>query len=73
MNKKERYYNTNNKNYYSDTPGFWQYEEKSNIIEQETNLISPSIGTRQKHKLNYLNIFIRIIIQYQLKINYKRN
>lgn len=51
MNKKERYYNTDNKNYYSDTPGFWQYEEKSNIIERETNLISSSIGTRQKTQI----------------------
>lgn len=51
MNKKERYHNTDNKNYYSDTPGFWQYEKKSNIIEQETNLISPSIGTRQKTQI----------------------
>lgn len=48
MNKKNRYHNTDNKNYYCDTPGFWQYEEKSNIIEQETKLITPSIGTRQK-------------------------
>ena len=51
MNKKERYHNTDNKNYYCDTPGFWQYEEKSNIIEQETNLISPGIGTRQKTQI----------------------
>jgi hypothetical protein len=51
MNKKERYYNTDKKNYYCDTPGFWQYEEKSNIIEQETNLITPNIGTRQKTQI----------------------
>lgn len=51
MNKKERYHNTDNKNYYCDTPGFWQYEEKSNIIEQESNLISPGIGTRQKTQI----------------------
>ena len=51
MNKKERYHNTDNKNYYCDTPGFWQYEEKSNIIEQETNIITPNIGTRQKTQI----------------------
>lgn len=51
MNKKERYYNTDKKNYYCDTPGFWQYEEKSNIIEQESNLITPNIGTRQKTQI----------------------
>ena len=51
MNKKERYHNTDNKNYYCDTPGFWKYEEKSNIIEQETNIITPNIGTRQKTQI----------------------
>ena len=28
MNKKERYYNTDNKNYYYDTTKFLQYEKK---------------------------------------------
>jgi hypothetical protein len=51
MNKKERYHNTDKKNYYCDTPGFWQYEKKWDVIDAETNLITPGVGTRQKTQI----------------------
>jgi len=51
MNKKERYNNTDNKDYYCDTPGFWQYEKKWNVIEDESKLMTPGVGTRHKSQI----------------------
>lgn len=51
MNKKERFHNTDNTNYRYDTPGFWQYDEKCNIIELENDLITRDIRTRQKTQI----------------------
>jgi hypothetical protein len=35
MNKKVRFSNDENKKFSYDNPGFWNYEEKSNIIDDE--------------------------------------
>lgn len=49
--KKERFVDTKDKNYYCDTPGFWQYEKKWDVIDAETNLKTPGVGTKQKTKV----------------------
>lgn len=51
LNKKERFFNTDNKNYFCDTPGFWKYEKKWDVIDAESNLITPGVGTRQKTQI----------------------
>jgi hypothetical protein len=51
MNKKERYHNTDKKNYYCDTPGFWQYDKKWDVIDDESKLITPGVGTRHKSQI----------------------
>jgi hypothetical protein len=51
MNKKVRFENTEKKDFYCDTPGFWKYEKKWDVIQDETNLITPGVGTRQKTQI----------------------
>ena len=48
--KKERYRDTNDTKVYCDSPGFWQYEKKWDVIDAESNLKTPGVGT--KHKTN---------------------
>ena len=77
MNKKERYRDTDKNNYHYDTPGFWQYEKKSNIIELENDLITRDIGTRQKTQIQLSEIIhpnnydISIQNNSQTKLNEK--
>ena len=54
MNKKVRFSNDEKKKFSYDNPGFWNYDEKSNIIDAESNLIKSSIGTRQKTKVEMI-------------------
>lgn len=49
--KKQRFIKTDKKDYFCDTPGFWNYGKKQNVIDEETNLITPGVGTRQKTKV----------------------
>jgi hypothetical protein len=51
FNKKEKFVNEQKKNFYCDTPGFWEYEKKWDVIDAESNLISPGVGTRAKTKV----------------------
>lgn len=48
--KKERYRDTTDTKLYCDSPGFWQYEKKWDVIDAESNLKTPGVGT--KHKTN---------------------
>ena len=54
INKKERFSNNENKKFYCDTPGFWNYDKKWNVIDAESNLITPGVGTRQKTKMEMI-------------------
>lgn len=38
----------NKKFYCGESPGFWQYEKKWDVIDTESNLITPGVGTKQK-------------------------
>ena len=51
FNKKEKYINSNNKNYSIETPGYWQYDQKSSVIDNETFLRLPQLNNNQKTKL----------------------
>lgn len=51
FNKKEKFVNEQKKNFYCDTPGFWEYEKKWDVVDAESNLISPGVGTRAKTKV----------------------
>jgi hypothetical protein len=53
--KKERFIDTENKKFYCDTPGYWEYDKKWNVIDAESNLITPGVGTRQKTKMELKN------------------
>jgi hypothetical protein len=48
FSKKEKFINTNDKDYKCDTPGFWKYEKKWDVIDNESKLLTPGIGTRHK-------------------------
>jgi hypothetical protein len=45
--KKEKFIDTKNKNFIYETPGFWKYETKQNITDQESDLIK-SININKK-------------------------
>lgn len=49
--KKERFHNTKDKDFFCDTPGFWQYEKKWDVVDDESNLKTPGVGTRLKTKV----------------------
>jgi hypothetical protein len=54
--KKERFYDTTNKDFFYDTPGFWQYNNKADFIDNESDLKKPCILTKQKTKMELNNI-----------------
>lgn len=49
--KKERFHNTTDKNYLNETPGFWAYHNKSDLIDNESDLKKPCVLNRQKTKM----------------------
>lgn len=51
LKKKVRFVDTQNKKFSCDTPGFWQYERKSNVIDTESNLLEAGVGTKTKAKI----------------------
>jgi len=51
LKKKVRFVDTENKNFYCDTPGYWQFERKWNVIDNESNLLTPGVGTKTKAKI----------------------
>lgn len=51
FSKKERFMNDENKKFVCNTPGYWEYDKKWEVIDAESNLITPGIGTRQKTKM----------------------
>jgi len=51
FNKKERFVNETKKKFFCDTPGFWEYERKWKVIDAESNLLTPGVGTRLKTKM----------------------
>jgi len=48
MNSKARFVNDEKKNFFCETPGYWQFEKKWDVIDAESNLITPGVGTRAK-------------------------
>lgn len=54
--KKERFQDTKNKDFIRDTPGFWQYTNKSDSIDNESDLKKPCILNKQKIKMEMTNI-----------------
>jgi hypothetical protein len=51
MKKKVRFSNDEKKKFYCETPGVWDYDKKWNVVDAESNLITPGVGTRQKTKM----------------------
>jgi hypothetical protein len=51
LNKKDRFINDEKKNFFCETPGYWNFEKKWDVIEEESNLISPGVGTRAKTQI----------------------
>lgn len=48
LNTKTKFVNDEKKNFYCETPGYWQFEKKWDVIDAESNLIAPGVGTRAK-------------------------
>ena len=51
LKKKVKFVDTENKKFYCDTPGFWQYERKWDVIDTESNLLEAGVGTKTKAKI----------------------
>jgi hypothetical protein len=51
LNIKEKFINDPKKELSCETPGYWQYEKKWDVIDAESNLISPGVGTRMKTQI----------------------
>ena len=51
LSKKVKFVDTENKKFDSDTPGFWQYERKQNVIDTESSLLEAGVGTKTKAKI----------------------
>lgn len=56
FNKKERFMDDKKKNFYCDTPGYWHFSRKWDVIDDESNLIQPGVGTRQKTKMEMTQV-----------------
>jgi hypothetical protein len=56
FNKKEKFINDKKKNFFCDTPGFWQYDKRWDVVDYESNLIQPGVGTKQKTKMEMTEV-----------------
>jgi hypothetical protein len=54
--KKERFHDTKNKDFHYDTPGFWQYNNKSDFIDNESDLKKPCVINKQKTKMELTTV-----------------
>ena len=46
--KREKYINMKSENFGYETPGFWKYEEKKTLINDESFLKLPAVQTKKK-------------------------
>ena len=51
LNKKSRFVNDEKKNFFCETPGYWQFEKKWDVVDAESNLIAAGVGTRAKTQI----------------------